>query len=205
VDATQATGGAQGPSDLEGLLDRVVAAARANDRTSVGLVVESVGTRSFAPLLLLAGLVILTPIVGDIPGVPMLMGVLVILVAGQLLLRRNHLWLPQWLLNRSISHHKVEKAVQWLRRPARFVDRWTRPRYTPLVRHAGTCVSALACIVVAAATPVMEVVPFSANIAGIAITAFGIALVVQDGVVAIAAILFALVTFGVVIQHLLGG
>jgi hypothetical protein len=119
-------------------------------------------------------------------------------------MRRDHLWLPHWLLQRSIANDKLRKTVRWLRGPARFIDRWTRPRYTRLVRHAGGFVIALACILIAAATPVMEVVPFSANIAGVAITAFGVALVVQDGLVAIAAILFSFATFGVVIRQLLG-
>src|SRR5690606_39349695 len=85
------------------------------ERTSVGDVLDHIGTRSFAPILLVAGLVMLAPLVGDIPGVPVLMGVIVILVAGQFLLRREHVWLPQWILRRSVEHSKVEKAAKWMR------------------------------------------------------------------------------------------
>jgi len=52
--------------------------------------------------LLVAGLVMLAPIIGDIPGVPVMMGVLVVLMAGQLLFRREHLCLPRCLLKRSV-------------------------------------------------------------------------------------------------------
>jgi len=189
---------------LEELLDRVDAAARDHDPTSIGDVLDSVGPRSFAPVLLVAGLVILAPIIGDIPGVPTMMGLVVILVAGQLVLRRECIWLPDWLLDRSIGHEQVEKTVGWLRKPARFIDRWSKPRYTGIVRHAGVHVIALACIVIAAATPLMEVVPFSANVAGAAIVAFGIALMVQDGLIAWIAIVCSLATFWVVLSQFIG-
>jgi hypothetical protein len=50
-----------------------------------------------------------------------------------------------------------------------------------LTRDAGTYVIAIACLAIAAAMPPMEVVPFSANGAGAALTAFGLALIAHDG------------------------
>ncbi len=44
---------------------------------------QAVGSRSFGPLLLVAGLVTLSP-AGDVPGVPTIMAAFVFLVAGQL-------------------------------------------------------------------------------------------------------------------------
>ncbi len=187
---------------VEELLDRIEAAAE-GDRVSLEEVMSALGQRSFAPLLLVAGLVILVPVVGDIPGVPVLMGTVVVLVAGQILLRRRHLWLPAWLLRRDVATDTMCKALRWLRRPARFVDRWTRPRLCPLVRHASVHVIAATCILIAAATPVMEFVPFSANIAGVAITAFALALTAQDGLLALVAIAFSLGTVALLIVQLL--
>ncbi len=189
-------------TSVQDLLDRIEAAAE-RDRVSLEEVMTALGERSFAPLLLVAGLVILAPVVGDIPGVPVLMGTVVVLVAGQILLRRRHLWLPGWLLRRDVATDKLCKAVSWLRRPARFVDRWTRPRLCPLVRHASVHVIAATCIVIAAATPVMEFVPFSANVAGVAITAFALALTAQDGLLALVAIALSLGTVALLILQLL--
>lgn len=156
-------------------------------------ILEAVGRRSFGPLLLLAGLVVLAPLVGDIPTVPTIMALLVLLVAVQLLLRRNEFWLPGWLLRRSVERGKIRKAVGWLRRPARWVDRILRPRLKALTGDAGAVGVALACILIALAMPPMEFIPFSANIAGVALAAFGLALVTRDGVVALVAFAF---TFG---------
>ncbi len=172
---------------LQRLLDEVETASRnpadGSSQVSLDDILDRLGRRSFAPMLLLAGLIMLAPVIGDIPGVPVVLGMVVILVASQLLLRREHVWLPRWLLRRSVSADKVRKAVRWLRRPARFVDDWSARRQTWLVRHAGVYVIAAACIVVAAATPLMEVVPFSANFAGAAITALGLALLTEDGLI----------------------
>jgi hypothetical protein len=109
-------------TNLEQLLDRVSEAAHDGDRVSLGAILEVVGRRSFGPLLLVAGLVTLAPIIGDIPGMPTIMAVLVLLIAGQLLFRREHFWLPHWLLKRSVAQDKLHKALTWLRPPARFID-----------------------------------------------------------------------------------
>ena len=45
---------------------------------------------------------------------------------------------------------------------------------------------AVGCVLTAAATPLMELVPFSANVAGIAVTSFGLALIAADGLMALA-------------------
>ncbi|HDZ56768.1 MAG TPA: hypothetical protein ENI17_01590 [Pseudomonas xinjiangensis] len=58
------------PQDLEQLLDRINDAAEESGKVSFGAVMEQVGRRSFGPLLVLTGLVVLAPVISDIPGVP---------------------------------------------------------------------------------------------------------------------------------------
>ena len=82
------------------------------------------------------------PVVGDIPGVPTVIGAVVVLIAGQLLARRKQLWLPRRVLDASLHATKVCKGVRWLRKPARFVDKLLRPRLTRFVRGAWTYVIA---------------------------------------------------------------
>lgn len=193
----------QEPTSLEQLLDRIGEAAAERDQVPLEAILDAVGRRSFGPLLLVAGLITLAPLIGDIPGMPTLMGVLVLLTAGQLLFHREHFWLPRWLLERSVTREKLCKAIEWLRRPARFVDRWIRPRLTMFVRGVGLHVIAVASIVVAAAMPVMEFVPFSANGAGGALTAFGLALIARDGLLALLALVITAGTFGLIAYNLL--
>lgn len=182
-------GGAE-PANLEQLLDRFCSAERGRSTTTVGAIVAEVGTRSFGPLLLLAGAILTSPISG-IPGVPTSMGVLVLLISAQLLLRRDHFWLPQWILRRRIRRSRIEALARWLRRPARWVDKFLRPRWTRLVSGRLIYVIGSVCFILALAVPIMEVVPFSASLAGVAFTAFGVALTARDGAVAAVAFVAA--------------
>lgn len=187
-------------TNLEQLLDRLGETTSDRDSVSLGMVLEAVGSRSFAPLLLVAGLVAVVPGVGDIPGVTTVMAVLVVLVAGQMLFRRRHLWLPRWLLKRSISRDKLCKGLEWMRRPSRFIDRWLKPRLTVFTNDTAI---AIACILVAAVMPVMEVVPLGAVAAGVALTAFSLALVVRDGLLGLLAFATTALTIGLGIYQLL--
>lgn len=190
-------------TNLEQLLDRINAATKDKEQVSLGAILQTVGHRSFGPFLLLAGVITLVPIVGDIPGVPTIMAVLVLLTAGQLLFRRKHLWLPRWLLRRSVAQDKLRKGLKGLRPIARFIDRFLRPRLMMFTGATGIYITAIACIAIAAVMPLLEVVPFSANIAGAALTAFGLSLIAHDGLLALFAWIFTAGTFGVVIYNFL--
>ena len=189
-------------TSLTQLLDRLDEVAQEGERTSVGAIMELASRRFFGSVLLVAGLTTLAPIIGDIPGVPTTIGVLVFAVAIQMLFGRERFWLPRWVLNRSVSSARLHKALTWMRRPARWVDRVVRPRLTFLASGPATYLIALACLLIAAAMPAMELVPFSANAAGAGLTIFGLALIARDGVMALVGFVFiAGVTLGA--YHLL--
>lgn len=190
-------------ADLEQLLNRIREAAHDNEQVSLHGIREELGKRSFGPLLLLAGLITAAPVIGDIPGVPTLMAIFVLLIAGQLLIGRKHIWLPHWLADRSVSQAKVEKTLKWTQRPARFVDRLLRPRLTKFVHGAGTYAIAIVCLIIAISMPPMEIVPFTANGAGLALTAFGLALIANDGLIALLALVFTVATLGAVVYGLI--
>jgi hypothetical protein len=186
---------------LHQLLDRLDTAAT-GERVDVEGMMEAVGRSSFGALLLLGGLVTLSPL-DIVPGIPTLIAVAVLLVCVQLLAGRRHFWLPAWVLRRSISRERFRGALKWLRTPARFGDRLVRPRLTALATDAAVKVIAVGCIVVALAMPVMEVVPFSANLAGIALTAFGLAVIAHDGLLALVAFAATAAGVGVIVAQLL--
>lgn len=189
------------PQNLEQLLDRIAEAAQGEEQVSLDMILDEVGRRSFGPLLLVAGLVTVAPLVGDIPGVPTLMALLVLLTATQVLFRHDHIWLPKWMLRRSIEREKLEKALGWLRRPACFVDRLLRPRLTPLANHAGAYAIAVICTLIALATPLTEVIPFSANAVGAVLVIFGLSLIARDGLLALVAFVLTGATAGLVVYH----
>ncbi|MFP4035782.1 MAG: exopolysaccharide biosynthesis protein [Desulfovermiculus sp.] len=186
----------QESTSVEQLLDRAEQAANEADRVSVGMVLDLLGSRSFGPILLLAGLITLAPLIGDIPGMPTLMGILVMLTAGQLLCKRKHVWLPQWMLKRSIARGRFCKALAWIRPVARFLDRFSKPRYLILTSDSRLQTIAVVCMIIAGAMPLMEMIPFSANIAGVSLTAFGLSLTARDGLIALIAMVFVILALG---------
>ncbi|MGP9633049.1 exopolysaccharide biosynthesis protein [Halomonas sp. AOP43-A1-21] len=171
-------------------------------RVSVDDIVDAVGRRSFGPLLLIAGLITLAPIIGDIPGMPTLMAALVLLVSTQLLAGRKTFWLPNWLLNRSVSRKNFDKAIHALKKPARWVDNLLGVRLKWMTGYAGIRATALACLLVALAMPPMEFIPFSANGAGLALTLFGLGLVARDGLVLSLGFLITTATFLAILMYL---
>ena len=190
-------------SNLEEILNRIEEAGEENEQVTIDEILDEIGHRSFAPILLLAGIIISAPIVGDIPGVPTVMGAFVFLTSVQMLLNKDHLWLPGWLLNRSVEKNKIRKGVSYMYKPARFIDRLSKPRLGDFTHGPGLYLIAAICLVISLALPAMEFIPFSANIAGIAFTIFGLALITNDGILAILALLFAFGTFGFLLYGVL--
>lgn len=188
---------------MEQLLDSIQASAQGRDYISVGKMMDSVGRRSFGPMVLLAGVILVTPLSG-VPGIPTIMGLLTLLTLGQLFLGLNHFWLPGWLVHRRIARHRLQKALQWLRPSARRVDRFTRPRFSLLVNGPGLYLMALGCMVISVVMPATEVVPFSSSIGGLALTAFGLAMISRDGMLALFAWAISLTVPVLVIQNMGG-
>jgi hypothetical protein len=174
---------------LNELLDRIAEAIEGETQVSLQMVVEATGGRSFGPLLMIPALVLIAPGVGDIPGVTTTCAVIVLIIAGQLLFKRKHLWLPQWLLKLSVKRERVSKAIRWVRRPAKFVDRLIHHR---LARFASPMAIAIGCTAVALVMPLMEVVPLGGMVIGAALAAYGLALIAHDGLVAIFAYAFSI-------------
>ena len=191
-------------SSLEMVVEKIHRASAGRDRVTIGEIAEHIGQRSFGIWLLLAGLITLAPLVGDIPGVPTMAAALVLLIAVQLFMGRDRFWFPEWLASRGVDKAKVDRAVEWSYRPTRFVDRFIHPRLTAFVEGKAVYGIAGVCLATALLMPVMELVPFSANGAGAALTAFGLALTARDGVMAIMGYIFALGIFIILVLAALG-
>jgi len=188
---------------LEELLTQIEAAGGDAPSVSLDDILEEVGRRSFGPMLLVAGLVVLMPLIGDIPGMPTATGAFVALTVGQILFGRSEVWLPRWMLDRSVRRTRLAKGMRRLRRPAKAVDRLLRPRLVTLTRAPWSQVLAGICLLVALVMPVMEVVPFSANIAGIILAASGLSLIARDGLMALVALVVTVLGLGLAAYALL--
>lgn len=175
--------------NLEQLLEHIAVLAKDEQQVSMAQVVESVGDRSFGPLLLIMGLTLFSPLSG-VPGMAIFAGLFVLLIALQMLAGRKHFWLPGFILNRSVAQSKLTKALDWLKPTARRVDRMVKPRLNFMLHPSSTYLIAGLCVMVGAALPFLELVPFSSSIVGLALAILGLALVARDGLLVLIAVSF---------------
>lgn len=182
-------------TDLEGVLDCVMDAA-AHDhhgRVSVADVQHSLGQRSFGPLLLVPGLIGVSPI-GAIPGLPGVMAVIELFFAWQILFGMPHPWLPDFLARRSIATVRLKRGIEALKPAARWVDKYLlAQRLTLFTRGLFFQLIALTCVFLAIVMPIIELVPLAGIVPNAALTAFGLAVTAHDGLWALVAFAF---TFG---------
>lgn len=186
---------------LQQLLDTLRTIDKDHSPVKLDDILQMTGRRSFGPILLISGLVTLAPLIGDVPGVPTLMALLVIIVSIQLLAGRRRIWLPRFLRERSITRLDLDNILDRLERPARFIDRFFRPRLTVLVMGAGGSLIGSSALLVALVMPVLEFIPFSATLAGAALTAFGLALIARDGYLAMASLVATAAVIALVIYQ----
>ena len=102
---------ANAPTLLE-VLDKLETAGD-DERVTVGQILDEIGERSLAAILLVPALITASPISG-IPGVPTLTGIAVGLIVVQMLMGRHTLWVPQVFARQGVSRSKMGKAVQFL-------------------------------------------------------------------------------------------
>lgn len=134
--------------------------------------------------LLVPALIVVTPL-SAIPGLSSIIGLSIALIAVQMVFGRDHVWLPDWIMQRRVARQRLDKALSVLDKPAGFVDRLTRQRLSWLVRPPLSWVPQSICMLCGLAMPFLELVPMSSTILGAAVSLFALAIVTADGLIAI--------------------
>lgn len=183
------------PESVEDVLGELDELAATHEEVCIGDVLDDFGARSFGPFILIPALVELTP-VGAIPGVPTFLALTIGLVAAQLLLGRDHIWLPQFIQNRAVGSKRLHKAVGKLRGVAHWLDEHSHGRLESLTEGVWVKLAALLVILLCLAVPPLEILPFAASAPMLAIAAFGLALTVRDGLIMLVALLLSGAAFG---------
>ncbi len=165
--------------NLTGVLEQIDDKAEGKKLT-FGNMVEAFGDRGYGPLLLSVALIEMLP-TGSIPGVPTVLAIAVVLIAGQLVLGRKAPWIPHWLANRGFNRSKFEKAREKLTPFTCRVDKIIKPRLQFLASALPARLVGAVCIVLAATMPPLEVIPMASTIPSGAIAILGLGLSVRDG------------------------
>ncbi|QIE54948.1 exopolysaccharide biosynthesis protein [Pikeienuella piscinae] len=155
---------------------------------SVDEIVTNLGGASFAPLLFLPAAAVVSPLSG-VPGFSSLCGLMIAVVAAQMVAARGHLWLPGWLRRRRIPSDRLRKALGFAHRPARFLDRVTRRRLAALVEPPFSALPSVVCLLCGLAMPFLELVPFTSSILGFAVAVLAVSALARDGLFALLALI----------------
>lgn len=164
---------------LNHLLDGLDHAAE-GETVSVSDVLNQFGDRAITPFILLVALVLITPLSG-IPGAPTIGAMIIVTLSVQAVSGRRRLWLPGFLLRRTIAAHRLRKAVGWMRKPCAFLDRHSHVRLQFLTVGPMRWITLLVCVVVPLGWPMLEVVPLVTSVGALTIGLFAFGLFTRDG------------------------
>ena len=147
-----------------------------SDKLSLREMVEAFGERGFGAVILMLALMALVPWP---PGGKAVFSVPIILIAAELALQREKVWLPHWLLNLSVNRKSYRSAADKILPRLRRIERLTRPRWPVLTGEVADAVIGLICILLALmmALPV----PFGDALPGLTLALFGLGIIQRDG------------------------
>ena len=164
---------------LSDVLDRLEDAAE-GDSIPVSKVVEKLGQKSFASLMLIFALIAVSP-ASAIPGLTATVAAIVFILMVQVILGRDSVWLPDVILRRELSTERLCKGIGWLRRPVRFAERFLKERLTWLLHRPWLYLPQLLILALTLFMPFMEIIPTSGSIASAVIALFAAGLLTRDG------------------------
>ncbi len=186
---------------LKGILDQVQHTA-AGQTVDLKTVIEAFGNRAFGPIMLLCALFLLTPL-GMIPGLPGALGLVIIVFAAQLLLRRPYPWMPKVLARVKISDAALEKTARvvgpWLDR----IDNVVHPRLEWAASGPTLVLIALVAILLAITMVPLGVVPFGVVVPAFIIGLLGLGITARDGLFILAGLTLSIAVPIMIIQMVL--
>ena len=171
---------------LQATLDHLDDAFEDSDTTDLISIIEAFGKRAFGPILILAGLILLTPL-GAIPGVPIALGIIVISFSIQLLLGRDTPWMPKILARVKMRRKDVKKTKEKATPTLAKIDGLLRQRFIWTSRPTFAKLTAILSIIFAITLIPLGAVPFAVVIPGFMICLLGLGTAARDGLILLVA------------------
>lgn len=166
-------------NNLERLLDHIEMAGNEHGIT-LRAIVDRLGRRSFGPMLLVPSLAIVSP-ASVVPTVPSLLGFVIGLIALQMMLNMERIWLPGFLLDKQLSKSRFSKTMAFMRPFVLRIDPCINERMTWLCDKPGNLAALTICCVSALLMPFIEFVPFLTSFIAAAIALFALGILFRDG------------------------
>ncbi|GJE28254.1 hypothetical protein LKMONMHP_3121 [Methylobacterium organophilum] len=170
-----------------------VLASQESDRLTVGDIIAVLRDRAFALLVVLLGLPNCLPMP---PPIPLVCGLLLLMIAVQIVAGMSAPWLPRSILGQSIARENVERAVTRAVPILRRLERWSRPRLSLFDSAVG--MRGMGVLLLALALALIVAPPFFGQIPlGLAVSLIGLGLVERDGFVVMGGLAIGAVGVGI--------
>ncbi len=170
----------QAPDSLSGLLDHFVDSTEGQDNVKIVDLLDSLSSRSHGPMLLLPAIISISPI-GMIPGMSIVTGTLIILIATQMMFFSSRPWIPKRLEYFQFSREKLKTGVEKMQPWVKWIEKVVHRRFDFLASGNAIYPVAIICVLLAISFYPLAFVPLGVLIPGFAITMFAIGLTAQDG------------------------
>lgn len=148
---------------------------------TLGELAHRMGGASFGLTLVVTAAPFLQPV--PLLGVSSVLGPFLAVLSAQVLAGRDELWLPGFLARRRLGERAALRMVRAALKLCGFVERWTRPRLQGLARRHSPIGGGVLLCAVLLTLPVP--VPFSNTTCAVSIVLFGLALLEEDGLMAL--------------------
>lgn len=149
----------------------------ADGPVSLRTIRDALGDRGFAGLLVFFAALNMIPLP---PPASAFLGLPLLIVAAQMVYGIRRAWLPQFLMDKSISPEQFRKVMDWTIPRLIQLERYVRPRYWPFWRRQGDRV--IGAIALLMAIVVVLPIPLGNWLPACATAILGLALSERDGV-----------------------
>ena len=164
---------------LSEVLEKLVEETDGKEVT-IGELLETFDGRAYGPLLLIPALLAVSPI-GMIPGMSVVTGSIIFLIAAQMLFSTKSPWLPKRLTAFSIPREKLVDTVEKTKPWALWIEKGVKHRFTMMADPPMSYLLAVSCMVLAATMYPLALVPFGVAVPGTAVILFALGLTARDG------------------------
>lgn len=187
-----------------------LATAAPEEGLSLGQIRDGLDQSAFGALLIILALPVSIPF---LYGVPQIVSVPMMVLAGQMIMGRKDPWLPQKMANRMMSRSALVQIAGGARKWFGWVEALARPRLRFLAGKPAERMIGLLLLIFSAS--IMVPLPLTNTVPGIAVAIVGFGLLAKDGLLIVPGLLLGTVwvgglllfgqTFAVILKNVLSG
>jgi len=160
----------------QGFIDLVAGLAEASgpDGLTLREIRDRLDERAFGLMILILAIPCLVP---ALYGVPQIVGIPILLLAGQMLVGRAEPWLPEAALKRTVSKAMLDRMADFATKRMGWFERLSRPRLTMFT--TGIAERAAAAFMILATLTI--ILPLTNTVPSVALSLLAVGLIQRDG------------------------